>query len=220
MADNGGPKPLRNRYHPFGIPDHNGAIPRHVERANSIATNAIKICSAAAKRGAHVIIENPVSRGKGSQFAIQGRELHSSLWDFPPMIDFAKSHGMQVTVFDQCRVGASTQKTTQLLCSPSVHNFVNDTLGPLVCNHGPNEHAQLLGKGSSDGQFKTKAAEQFSSELNRILAKAMLQQHNRSSGWVESIGSVIGNYTNRLVDVYNYTLTAVQMGGHLCSLCE
>ena len=211
MADNGGPEPLRNRNHPFGIPDANGVIPRHVEKANSIATNAIKICKAAAKRGAHVIIENPVSRGKGSQFAIRGRELHSSLWDFPPMMEFAESHGMQVTVFDQCRVGASTQKTTQLLCSPSVHTYVNETLGPLICNHGPKEHAQLIGNAGSDGKFKTKAAEQFPSELNRTLAKAMLQPHTRSVGWVASIGSVIGSYTNRLVDVYSYTMAAVHM---------
>ena len=212
MVGNKGPKPLRDSDHHFGIPDSTGEIPRHVQVANSIAINAIRICSAAVKRGAHCIIENPVSRGSRSQFAIKGRERHSSLWDFPPMIEFAQQHGMKVTAFDQCRLGASTQKTTQLLSSPSVHQYVNDTLGPLVCNHAPGEHAAIIGDVAADGQYKTKATGMFPSQLNRTLAQAMLRPHDRGkSGWIGSIGSVIGSYSNRLVGAFSYALVAAHM---------
>ena len=117
MVDNGGPKPLRDCDNHFGIPDDTGGIPRHVEHANAVAINSIKICAAAAKRGSHVIIENPVARGYKSQFAIKGRERHSSLWDFPPMVEFAKQHSMQVTVFDFSAALAHPHRKRRSCCA-------------------------------------------------------------------------------------------------------
>ena len=149
--------------------------------------------------GGHVIVENPVHRGAGSQFAIPGREQHSSLWQYPPMVAFSQKHDMRVTVFDQCRCGADSMKTTQLLSSPSVHEHVHRRLAPLMCNHTHGEHAKLLGSKSKGGEFRTKAAEQFPSALNQALAESMLQMKNISSGWLNAVGSVIGSYSNRLV---------------------
>ena len=84
MANDGGPRALRNASYPMGIPEADGRLPIAVKNANRVADNCIKICRAAMSHGAHVVIENPVARGAGSQYAIPGRENHSSLWDYPP----------------------------------------------------------------------------------------------------------------------------------------
>jgi hypothetical protein len=118
-SGDGGPCSVRNATYPSGIPDVNGVVPLRVLKANSIADNCLQCCEAVMSHGGHVIVENPVHRGAGSQFAIPGREQHSSLWQYPPMVAFSQKHDMRVTVFDQCRCGADSMKTTQLLSSPS-----------------------------------------------------------------------------------------------------
>lgn len=179
-----------------GIPDASGRIPAHVLRANTIAEHAIQIAEAAASHGGHYIFENPVGRDASSQFAITGREDHASLWTLPAMVRFARRHGDCVVHFDQCRTGSATQKTTQLLCSPSVHEAVRERLGHLVCDHLAGTHESIVGKQKSDGTYETKGAEVFTPQLNRLLAESMLTVKSRAVGWVECLGSAITPYTN------------------------
>ena len=203
-----GPPPLRSLpEHPSGIPDASGRIPAHVLRANTIAEHAIQIAEAAASHGGHYIFENPVGRDAGSQFAITGREDHASLWTLPAMVRFARRHGECVVHFDQCRTGSATQKTTQLLCSPSVHEAVRERLGHLVCDHPAGTHESMVGKQKSDGTYETKGAEVFTPQLNRLLAESMLTVKSRAVGWVECMGSAITPYTNTLVSMLSYVTT-------------
>ena len=120
------------------------------------------------------------------------------------MVKFAQRHGELVVHFDQCMTGANSTKTTQLLCSSNVINAVRRRLGRLVCNHPAGTHDSIVGRNDSDLGFKTKPAENFTPELNRHLAEAMLEPSDTSRGWVDTIGAYIMPFTNRLVDSFNY----------------
>ena len=193
-----GPEPVRDRTHPKGIPDSEGKISASALKANSLAQNVIEITEAAMAHGAHVVFENPVSRGSDSQFAIEGREEHSSLWDLPVMKEFTERHGNLFVHFDQCRVGASSMKTTALFCSASIYAQVKQRLGHLLCNHSSG-HPPILGA-DDQGGYSTKPAEQFTPELNRLLAESFLAPQPASAGWLASIGSRIEPFSNRLFD--------------------
>ena len=190
-----GPPPLRNLTYPSGIPDASGNVPVSVTRANAIAKHAIAIATAVTGHGGRFIFENPVGRDANSPFAIAGREDHASLWKLPEMVAFSQRHGDLTVNFDQCRTGAATQKTTQLLCSANVIEQVRERLGPLVCNHPHGTHAPIVGE-FGDGQFKTKSAENFTSELNRALAEALLSPKPSTAGWLAAVGSVIEPFAN------------------------
>ena len=212
-----GPLPLRRLpHHAAGIPDANGRLPLSVTRANFIAVHAIQIADACVAHGGSFIFENPVDRSEGSQFAIEGREDHASLWSLPAMSQFANRHGNHTVQFDQCRTGAATQKTTQLLCSASVFDAVRERLGHLMCNHPPKTHAPIVGNGlTADGEFQTKPAENFTPQLNRSLAEAMLSGVSRSVSWIAAMSSRVAPYTNALVDKLSYVLTDATVGSQV-----
>jgi hypothetical protein len=190
-----GPKPLRSLAEPEGFRDADGQLPPAVAKANAIARNAIALADAAAAHGGQFIFENPVGRDRTSQFAIAGREDHASLWKLPAMVDFARRHGENVVVFDQCRTNGSTQKTTQLLCSGAISQPVRERLGHLVCNHPPGTHGSIVGGDTSEG-FRTKAAEQFTSELNRTLAECFLAPAVNAS-WAARAAALVETQTTR-----------------------
>ena len=75
------PEPLFNQAHVDGIPDDNGQLPLQVVQALGMVDNVIRIMEPAIAHNAHVIAEHPVGRGEQSQFAIPGREQHSTLFD-------------------------------------------------------------------------------------------------------------------------------------------
>ena len=125
------------------------------------------------------------------------------------METFMAKHSMQITVFDQCRTGAESQKTTQLISSPSVHRTVHNLLAPLKCNHRTGAHARLMASDSGDGVFRTKQAERFQPALNLSLAKAFLQPAPEDASWVTRMGSYIEPFTTSLLDATSYALAAV-----------
>ena len=199
-----GPAPLRNLTYPSGIPNEYGELPFKVTKANACAIHCIAIAEAAASHGAHFCFENPVGRDRASQFAIKGREEHASIWTLPEMVSFARRHGELVVHFDQCKVGAKTAKTTQLLCSRSIYPAIRQRFGHLVCDHAPGTHSSILGEPTSNGGYRTKPAEQFTPTMNRMLAEAFLTPKSRQVGWVESIGSAIEPFTNDQVSSVGY----------------
>ena len=192
------PKPLFTRGSPDGLRDAKGLLPLKTKRALTMVANVIRVMGSALSHAAHVIVEHPVARGEGSQFAIPGREKHSTLWDVTVMRKFAATHNMRAVVFDKCRTGAGTQKTTQLMCSTSVYDSVHDRLGHLMCNHEFGTHASVIGSAqvNADGsRFSTKQTERFTSEMNRQLAESFLDPRN-ASNWVEHVGEFIDPFTN------------------------
>ena len=205
----GGARPLFSRQFPNGILDPDGRVPLQVVHAKAVVHNAITIAETAMQHGARVIFESPVGRGLGSQFAIAAREDHSPLWDMELMRAFSKRHGMQVVVFDQCRLGAATAKTTQLLCSPNVHRAVQSRLGHLMCNHSQGTHERVVLPAKRTvlppvGVFKTKGLERFPSKLNRSIAEAFLDAPHATAPWLQRVGTAIEPFTNAIVSAVSY----------------
>ena len=189
------PRPLFNRACVNGIRDAHGKLPLKTTQALQMCANAVRIMESALKHGAHVIVEHPIGRGEGSQFAIAGRELHSTVWDVTVMREFAAKYNLQDVVFDQCRTGADTQKTTQLKCSEGVHEAVSSRIAHLMCDHEFGTHASILGKratGTDHGHFVTKRTERFSAALNRSLAEAFLDPSpGHAKDWLASVGALL-----------------------------
>ena len=107
----------RTHAEPKGVRNGAGALPPKVEHDNLVVAHVLLIVEAAWAHGAPFIIENPVPRDAASPHAIPGREEHVSLWHYPAIIAFIKRTNAQHVDFDQCQLGAATQKTTWLLCS-------------------------------------------------------------------------------------------------------
>ena len=72
--------------------------------------------------------------------------------------------------FDQCKTGQPWQKSTTLLCSPSIYEHVAEHFEPLQCDHYDCRNRNLLGR-KADGSFTSKGAEAYTSEMNRLLAE-------------------------------------------------
>ena len=194
-----GPGPLFDVDNVDGIKDANGQLPLATLKANTIRANTIKICEATlsnATRPGDVILEHPVGRGKSSQYAIKGRERHSPIWNCTDMAAFAATWHLQPVVFDQCRKGADTSKTTMLMCSKNILPEVQSRLGHLICNHPHGTHAPIINSRDAQGNYKTKSAQQFTGALNESLAECFLRERPRSDGWLASIGSVITSFSN------------------------
>ena len=117
----GKPNAVRDLDHLLGIPDGNDDLPKAAVRANAIVESGIAIVRSAHSASKPWLVENPVSRAAHSPFRIKGREKHACLFDHPPMVELAVQCEAQSVFFDQGAVGAESQKTTQLLCSPGIH---------------------------------------------------------------------------------------------------
>jgi hypothetical protein len=169
-GDKGGPTPLRNVWNPLGFFNAFGALPYKVAQANACADHAVAAAMAVAQHGGSFIFENPVSRGMGSEDAFRGRESHSPLWGHPSVQNLASLYGSLHT-FDQCMVGAPTEKRTTLLVSRNLSAFASQVFDKLTCNHGG--HPVLTGTGK-DGAFRTSAAERFPPRLNLMIAQALV----------------------------------------------
>ena len=164
---------VRDRWQPEGIKGEDGKVATSVQRANLIVQGGLRVIEAAHDHGAPWIIENPVSRAEGSAFAIKGRENHSCLFDYPPMQTAMEKLGGLSVVFDQGAIGAPTQKTTQLMCSPAIHAAVMMRFGPLISSSKPDDPS-LLGDMDEDGTFNSAVASTFPVRMNVLLAEAIL----------------------------------------------
>ena len=186
-----GPPVLRDLTHPRGIPDASGQIPA----AAALANNVLNVCLAAAvsvrNNGGSYLFENPVSRARGSPWAIDGREGHAAIWDMPEVLDFVDKQGAEYVYFDQCRLGAPTRKTTALLVSPDLYKGARDTFGPLVCNHSHTPDETLAA--NTDEAFRSEAASAFTPAMNAAIADVLLNGRETPTepDWMSRIGSQI-----------------------------
>ena len=166
-----GPSPYRDILRRHGIPDSSGLLHTLVVGDNAIVNSCVAICKVCLDHGGFYIWENPAWRGDGSAFPIKGREAHCSLWQYPPAASFFEETSGQFVTFDQCETGQDAQKKTTLGCSPNVGVFVSNRFAGLQCTHL--HHRALLGV-KADGTFRTSGAEEFTPEMNRLLAMVVL----------------------------------------------
>ena len=124
-----GPRVVRS------FPDHVGGVPLPdgeptlgVIIHNSIILNGLRVMGAAAAHGGFGLVENPPPRRdgmliRGRSLTIEGRSQHASLFDYEPFMTYSDAHAMLDSVFDQCKLGAASQKTTVFRGSPVLHVF-------------------------------------------------------------------------------------------------
>ena len=197
-----GPSPIFTTDHPDGEPGSASAA-----SALRVLENALRVGRAALVNGGKFLFEQPVGRGAGSQFAIAGREKHSPVWGTSLMKAFVAEFGLQMIVFDQCPLGADTQKTTQLACSTNLAPAVRVRLAHLKCDHAHGTHAPIVGQRvTTDGGitvYRTKQTQTYTPQLNRLLAESLLAPPTEG-GWLQQVGAVVTAFTNRTVQSVIY----------------
>ena len=174
-----GPRPLRSKEYPRGLPKNllsqDDIITLQV--ANYFVAQCIRLAWLCINLGIAFAIENPEPWDPDAV----------SIWDIPEMMQLASHDRVRVINFDQCRWGADTAKPTRLL----VFNMDASAL-QLRCNHperwieftdssGVNKvewrrHPPLIGR-KVNGEFATKAAAAYPTELNKALAFLIESSH-------------------------------------------
>ena len=181
---------VRDLDHLHGIPNEDGTIPQSVKRADAIVDTGLDVIRSAHSNGKPWIVENPVSRAKGSPFHIVGRERHACLFDHPPVVRLAADLNGASVAFDQGALGADSQKTTQLLCSEDIHLAVLNRFGP--AHRSPVSSDASLFETDSAGNPRSIEAARFPSEMNKLLAESFLDSStDESASWTRRIAAVV-----------------------------
>jgi hypothetical protein len=144
--------------------------------ANTLVEFAVGITRRVASHGGFAMWENPPSRAAGSDYALDGREEHASMWDLRVVIDMTASLSMCAVVFDQCMVDidSPSPKKTQLLCTPNIFQFVHASFADRQCVHN-NDHGHNLTGLNEEGEFNSTAAATFSPALNWLIVATILR---------------------------------------------
>ena len=170
------PPPLHDVEFPEGIPRADGSLPPTAVRAHAVHMAIIAIFRVANQYGKPLVMETPVGRGLGQELAIIGRERHVQVYAFPPMAEFIDDIGARGVIYDQILLGASTQKSTELMCSPSAYKAIYTRFAHLRASHfdvKPVDGASCIGR-KSDGSFNSAGSERFSSANNVLLVESLL----------------------------------------------
>ena len=164
---------LRDLTHPIGIPDAiTGKIPEQAKIANQVLDVAIDAAYMVVSHGGCYIFESPPSRAAGSAHSIPGREQHASMWSYPRMLKLARAYRSLSVIFDQCALGAPSQKTTELLASPSIFDVLVQEFGCLRCNHIECRKFSLM-KSANPNAVAQSA--QYNGEMCERLAKCFVK---------------------------------------------
>ena len=167
----GGPPILRDLQHPVGIPGLDGNLNQQVVQANAILDVAIDAAYATSKNDGVWMFESPVSRCFGSPHYIPGSETHAAVWTYPNLVKLANAYRSLSVIFDACCVGSETQKTTELLCSPNIFDYVVQHFGLLRCNHVSCREFSLIG---GNDYAASSGSEVYTAEMCRLLAKCFV----------------------------------------------
>ena len=179
----GGPPVLRNLDNPMGIPSKDGKLPMIVTKANTVLETAIDVAWAVVSKGGSFIFEQPVSRARGSPQGIPGREMHAAISSYPKLVQLLRAYRSLSVCFEQCKVGADSQKCTELLASPQIFDFVVQHFGSLRCNHIECRKYSLIGKSSpGTGSGSENYTVNYTSKMCELLAKCFVAACTYSDG--------------------------------------
>ena len=152
----GGPPPLRNRMHLWGLP---GLAPRDQAKLQlghefmHLTVQWVRLLHAS---GLGWSVENPAS---------------SFLWEMPPMVELAALPTAKMFRLDMCRFGSPHKKPTAVLSNVDLRELA------LLCDQAerPHSHEPLVGTVLYEGQkvFKTRLAQVYPSALCSTWAQAI-----------------------------------------------
>ena len=162
---------LRSRRQAEGL--HNAPPEWHayLRKHNELAAWTTRLAEAAHDAGVLWAIENPADRGlRGSPAFWEGREDHAPLWIQRCVLQLAEQSAAASRTFAYCAFGAPHQKYTTIM-----HAAGWDELGALdsrQCEHGLEQHAELLRGRTDTGESRAGRAAAYPDELNEFLAAA------------------------------------------------
>lgn len=127
------------------------------------------------ERNKEVAIESPASRASGTIFSNDGQEDHADMFSYSRVACLKKDRQLRRLFFDQCLLGSSTQKSTQILTTAAWYSKLRLRLAKCVCTHGEDAHPPLCGLPDKDGTFSSSESSAYPSELNRHLVESLIE---------------------------------------------
>ena len=161
-----GPRPLRSQSLLWGISDLTKTEAVQVQLGNDLLRTMMLFLYMAAASGLAALMEHPARPS--------WRPSAPSSWLLPEMIHLTTLPDVKMHYVDQCTMGTSYKKPTQLLSvnMPTLLHHIQGKAAGGRCN-GLHKHTSLMGR-TSTGEFNTAVAKQYPSLLCNILAHAVL----------------------------------------------
>ena len=179
----GGPSPVRDRDHPWGLPTlrPGSTAKAKCDSGSLLVQRSLQACRLAHKVDAAYLLEHPEDLGMAP------RGLPASLWALPEAQQLAEDTDATTVAVQQCNFGASSVRPTRFLTTlqnvaslgwtgwPRLAQKTFSYLGPLPlrCTCG-SRRRPLVGKLQS-GEFVTAAAAAYPPLLCRALARRVWQ---------------------------------------------
>jgi len=171
----GGPPPLRDQQHLWGLPHLSDSDRQKVLMGNKFMQFTADIIQLCHSHGVGWSLENPAG---------------SFLWSMPPIVEIAQLSGVRRFELDMCRFGSEHKKPTAILSSAD--------LGPvaLCCDRDtrPHNHEPLTGMVEIQGAkvFRTKLAQVYPAALCELWADTIVAKSSdplfATFGWSQASG--------------------------------
>ena len=162
----GGPRPVRDFSHPFGLPRLTEKESVKVRIDSELFLRALDCMDGTAATGGACLKEHPADRKV---------RPYPSIFRTPQWKSFSRRHGATVREIDQCMLGALSRKRTSLGAVRLPFDYTH-----LRCVHR-GKHAQTLGGfDRARGCFATHGSERYPSDMCRRIAEAFLRSYHPS----------------------------------------
>ena len=174
LSDDGGPTPLFTVDHPDGVLGADGKVLPAAAAAMVLVHAGCNVARAALLAGKEFCSEHPIGHGTGSLLPVSGLESHSTMHDTAPFLALRAEFGLIEVITDLGASGHAHRKTTSLLVSKGMAKQLREKLGTQAVPTGwASTAAPLRGK-DEQGNFRTKAEQQYSPLFCERWAKANL----------------------------------------------
>ena len=187
-AEGAGPRPLRSRRYPRGLPWLGSAAKKSVYEANLLVEFSEAALRTQVERGGAILLEHPEDLGRVRQ---KGGFAHpASIWQWPIIRSLTLLPEVRWGALYQSDFGTNYKKPTRLLSNlEGIEEILSigdpkltadgDYKGPLQPR--TNMQAKLRGATSS-GDFRTASTAAWPAELCKTLSGLMVQRFTRTPG--------------------------------------
>ena len=161
--DDGGPPPLRSKWHPYGVPGLSPNNRKIAREGNRFAEQTVKIMRMAVREGVEFTVENPAT---------------SWLWRLPPMATFRKFHVMWVVALTMCAYGSSAWKPTHIWSSSFVFQSMTAD-----CPGVSDTHHHVVLRGSQWSEKKQRI--EYNTKAGQVYPQRFCQAYAQAAGQVK-----------------------------------
>lgn len=160
----GGPRPVRDFDHPFGLPGLTKKERTKVNIDSELFLRALDILDGTLSTGGAALKEHPADRKC---------RPYPSIFRTPQWRAFARRHAALVHQIDQCMFGAPSRKRTSLGMGRLPFDFTQSK-----CIHKGRHEKTLGGFDKAAGKFVTSGSEAYPEEMCRRIAEAFLRSYD------------------------------------------